>query len=62
MVAGVAAAGVDHAPMVTRFTAATRNVYVVPFVSPVIVEVVASETLSLTVVQERPPLVERCRR
>jgi hypothetical protein len=63
---GVTAVGVTaadavlNAPVPIPFTAATRNVYAVPLVSPVIVALVAVDVPSLNVVQDDPLLLENC--
>jgi hypothetical protein len=48
---------VDHAPCPTPFTAAARNVYAVPFVSPVIVALAVVDVPSLNVVHVEPELL-----
>ena len=52
--AGAAVMAPEYAPVLALLTAATRNEYVVPFVRPVIVAVVALETPSTTVVHDPP--------
>jgi hypothetical protein len=51
---------VEYAPVPTAFTAATRKMYAVPLVSPVTVAEVASDVLSLNVVQVEPLFDEYC--
>ena len=45
---------IEYEPVPTELTAATRNTYGVPFVSPVTVAVALDETPSLKVVHEVP--------
>jgi len=49
---------IEYEPVPTELTAATRNTYGVPFVSPVTVAVALEETPSLKVVHEVPLFVE----
>ena len=50
----------DHAPCPTAFTAATRNVYPVPFDKPVTVALAAVDVPSLNVVHVDPLLELNC--
>jgi hypothetical protein len=51
---------VEYAPVPTPFTAATRNVYAVPLVSPVTVAEVAVDVPSENVVHVEPLFDEYC--
>jgi hypothetical protein len=60
-VAGVTAPlAVDDALVPTPFTAATRNVYAVPLVSPVTITLVAVDAARVKVVHVDPLLLEYC--
>jgi hypothetical protein len=48
----------DHVPVPSEFTAATRNTYDVPLVKPVTVTAVLVEAARENVVQFAPPFVE----
>jgi len=65
-ITGLSATGVTlllaavYAPVPIAFTAATRNTYVVPLVSPVTVALVAVDVPSANVFHVEPPLLENC--
>ena len=60
VVAGVAVATLEDAPVPAELTAETLNVYSWPFVRPVTVTEVDVLTPSLKVVHEEPPSVLYC--